>query len=366
MKKLLYIITLPDWGGAQRYIFDLAENLKNEFEITVASGEPSMAADGANLIEKCEKNGIKTHFFKNLVRPISPINDVLAVLKIAKYINCAKPDIIHLNSSKAGVVASLSAALAKHKPRVIYTVHGWVFFEPMHRLKSLLYIFLEKLASRWRHILITLGEKEKESAAKYNICPPEKIKIIRHAVKDLKFFDKELAREKLRLPQNKKIAGTVANFYMTKGLKYLIEAAAKSKDEDIIFALIGDGPLKEELGASIKETGFENKIILLGAIDEASRYLRAFDVFILPSVKEGMPYVILEAMHAKIPIIATAVGGIEEMLSNYENKIIIPPADSEALKQAILKMDVASDDAGEGAPQNFSEFITLTKNLYND
>lgn len=336
MKKILYIITLPDWGGAQRYVFDLANNQKNDSQIIVSAGK-SEGLSKINLLEKCREAGIATYQFKNLVRSISPVKDILAIWEIKNYLEKEKPDAIHLNSSKAGILASFSAALSKHKPEVIYTIHGWVFMEPMSAIKKQFYILLEKFASRWRDKIIVLGEKEKQIALKYKICPENKLEIRRHSIPMESFLDKDIARKKLKLPLNKKIVGTVANFYPAKGLEYLIEAAAKINNPDIIFAVIGDGPLRRNYELLITNYKLQDKFLLLGEKENAAQYLKAFDVFVLPSVKEGAPYVILEAMAAELPIVATDVGNVSEMLKDYQNKIIIQPANVEALAGAILE-----------------------------
>jgi glycosyltransferase involved in cell wall biosynthesis len=209
-----------------------------------------------------------------------------------------------------------------------------------------------------------LGEREKNVARDFKIAPEEKIKIIRHAVPAMEFLEKDEARKAMGLPQDKKIFGTIANFYATKGLQYLIMAAVKIPERQIV-AVIGDGPQRDDLEKQIKEAGLNEKIILLGGRDAAAQYLKAFDAFILPSVKEGMPYVILEAMQAGVPIIATDVGNIKEMLADYKNKIIVPPADASVLHEAMRHI------AGLAAPpsphsESFADFIARMKKLYLD
>lgn len=340
-KKILYIITLPDWGGAQHYIFNLSYNLKDEFIITVATGKSS-GLSKFDLLKKIEEympdKKVGIYQFENLVRSINPMKDFLAVFELAKYIDSVKPDIIHLNSSKAGIISSFAARLAKHKPKIVYTVHGWVFLEPMSKLKKWLYTKLEKCASRWRDKIIVLGEKEKQIALKNKICPEKKMEVIPHGIDRFRLQSKDVAREKFGLPKDKKIIGTIANFYPAKGLNYLIEAAAQINNPDILFCIIGDGPLRTELEEKRRQLSLEQKFKMPGEFFYAAQYLNAFDVFVLPSVKEGMPFAILEAMGAGLPIVATDIGNIQEMMADYQNKIIIPPKDTAKLSQAILEI----------------------------
>jgi len=341
MKKILYIITIPDWGGAQKYVFQEALKNKDNFEVAVFTGQSDSFKSKINLLNEIsiynKKNNanIRVGQFKNLVRPINLLKDFLAIGEIIKIYNHEKPDIVYLNSSKAGILGSLAKTFSKHKPQIIYIVHGWVFLEPMRSSKKWLYVLLERFASRWRDKIIVLGEKEKQIALKYKICPEKKLEVRPHQLTNKLFLPKNDARAELKLPLNKKIIGTVANFYPPKGLNYLIEAATKINRSDIIFAIIGDGPERDNYELQITNCKLKDKFFLLGEKNDAAQYFKAFDLYILPSIKEGLPYVILEAMAAELPIIATDVGNISEMLRDYQNKIIIPPANVKMLVKAI-------------------------------
>ncbi|MEK7125264.1 MAG: glycosyltransferase family 4 protein, partial [Patescibacteria group bacterium] len=135
----------------------------------------------------------------------------------------------------------------------------------------------------------------------------------------------------LRIPF---LVGVVANFYPTKGLKYLIDALAHVRT-DMLTVIIGDGQLHVDLAHQIKDLGLENKIILAGRVKNAHRYLKAFDALVLPSVKEGFPWILLEAMAAKVPVIATRVGAVPELIESGRNGLIVPPANVPGLANAI-------------------------------
>ena len=129
------------------------------------------------------------------------------------------------------------------------------------------------------------------------------------------------------------IIGTIAHLYKTKGLNYLIDAA---RSIDAQFMVIGDGPERNNLESLIAKYNLGNKIKILGAKENAADYLPQFDIFVLPSVKEGFPYAILEAMAAGLPIVATPVGGIPE--AQGDAGILVPPKDSKALATAIQSL----------------------------
>ena len=133
--------------------------------------------------------------------------------------------------------------------------------------------------------------------------------------------------------------GTIANLYKNKGIEYLILAIAKiSNDNRFNLVIIGDGPEKANLEKLIKKKNLENRIFMIGYVPNAYRYLKAFNLFVLPSIKEGQPWVILEAMAASLPIVATNIAGIPEMIENEKSGLLVEPADSEALSLAIEKM----------------------------
>lgn len=376
-KKILYLITQAEWGGAQKYIFNLASNLKEVFEITVGAG-PDGNSD--ELFKKLQEQHIKTITFKHLKRQICPFQDCLAVKEINHFIKNNNFDILHLNSTKAGVVGSLAGYLAK-TPKIIYTVHGWVFEEPLSSLKRQLFLLLEKLFGKLRHHTIVLSEKEKNIALKNKITSANKISVIPNGL-DLShiiFLDKKIAWEKINaLTQNNLqptdlLVGTIANLYQTKKLDILIEALAKIKNIPNLKAIIiGDGPEKKYLQEKIVDLKLEKNVFLIGTLDKAQNYLKALDLFILCSAKEGFPFAILEAMTAELPIITTAVGAIPEILKNQESALIIKPNNPTDLAMAIKNLIQNPTQAKELAKKarqtvtqyNLPEIIKRTSSLY--
>lgn len=388
MKKILYIVTQPEFGGAQRYVFDLANNFKNDFEIIVATGsDPSPD----NLLSRCNETNIETHKFKFLIRDINLRFDFKALIEILDYIKQEKPDIIHLNSAKAGVLGSLAAYFSHfwiNQPKIIYTVHGWAFLEPISTIKKLIYLWAEKFSARFRDVLIVLSEKEKSITLEKRLSHPAKINLIPHGINynAMSFFIREKSRnilsskiESNTLASDDFVVGTIANLYPTKGISCLIEAAKLilkdriTQNKKIIFIVIGEGQERKNLESLIKSNGVENNFFLVGTISEAYKLFWAFDIFILPSVKEGMPYVILEAMSAGLPMVATRVGALPEMIENGISGTLIPPQNPEATKNAILellnnpsKRSALGFQARKRLIENYdtNKMLQKTKNLY--
>jgi len=342
-KSILYLVTQSEWGGAQRYIFDLVRGLspkrERSPEVVVAAGPEGDNKNG--LLARLEKIGVKTIHLKYLKRAICPYADGRAFFEIRNLISQIRPDVIHLNSSKAGVLGSLVVKLsrglspfrgqspAQQPPEIIYTVHGWVFNEPLPWWLKKIYFGVEKISVGWKDKIICVSEFDRQVALKARLCPSEKLVTIHNGIDsaNMEFLSKEEARRGLSPAKPGTvplIIGTIAHFYPTKGLQYLVEAsrivlATQSQGQSLIFVIIGDGPERPKLERLIKKYHLENNFFLLGEIPNAAKYLKAFDVFVLSSVKEGLPYTILEAMAAGVPIVATAVGGVPEILKDPSN-----------------------------------------------
>ncbi len=337
--KILYIITQGFWGGAQRYVFDLASSLPPE-SVTVAIGEASGPQDLQVALSRLSPPR-QVLALKHLVRPIRPLEDLRAIFEIRKLYQTGGFTVVHLNSSKAGIIGSLAAIGLKNRPKIIYTVHGWVFLEPLAYPVRLLYRWLEKWTARFKDTLIILSEKEKRIGLSLNI-PEKKLQIIQTGITTPKFYLAKDARQKLCALTTTKTpnywVGTIANLFLTKGLDILIAAAAEivHQKPGVHFFILGTGPEQANLENLIKKLKISKNIHLLGAVPEAAAYLKAFDVFVLPSRKEGLPYTIFEAMSAGIPIVATAVGGISGLLADYSLSTLCVPNNVRALQDALI------------------------------
>ena len=244
-------------------------------------------------------------------------------------------------------MGSLVGRLAKIK-KIIYRIGGWTFNDPHPLLAKSYYRFIEKFSAKWKDIIINNAESDRQQAIRLKIQPREKIITIYNGIDagKLEFLPEERARKELfkkisntgpRI-QDTKLVGTVANFYPVKGLEYLIEAADLIKDNNIKFIIIGEGQERKKLENLIKKYGLENNFFLIGAIPEAYKYLKAFDIFVLSSVKEGFPWTILEAMAAGVPVIATAVGVMPEIIENKINGILVETRNPKQLSEAIKNL----------------------------
>ena len=353
-KRVLFVITQSELGGAQRFLLNLVCRLEpTKYKLLVAVGSDG---DG-EFTKELKKNGIPVHNLKSLKRAISPKHDLKAVFEIRELINNFRPETIFLNSSKAGFIGSLAARLEISKYRnikIIYRIGGWTFNDPWPSWKKNLWIRLEKISAGWKDIIIVNNEHDLKQAQKLKITPREKLTIIHNGLDTYKMNYLERADARLRLFeriakhsgkifQAKNIVGTIANFYPTKSLEYFIATAQELKDlNDTVFMIIGDGAERPKLEKMIAENNLSKKVFLLGHIPEANRFLTAFDIFVLASVKEGFPWSLIEAMAAKIPVIATNVGAVPEIIDNGKNGFMVSPKNSNEIASRIKEI-LASD-----------------------
>lgn len=365
-KRVLFVITQSELGGAQRFLSQLVNHLDpGHFEFAVIGG-----ADGNKEICAFLPKNTKYITAKHLHRNPNLLDDIASVFELKRIIKSFAPDTVFLNSSKAGFIGSLatcSLLTTRYSPLTIYRIGGWSFNDPRAWWKNLVYRWLEKISAPWKDYIIVNNRHDYEQTIKYHIKPRKKVVLIHNGIDPYKldFLEKDEAKIKLYelLPPSQKNAGflhegltigAIANFYPTKGLKYLIEAVSilNSKFPEGVtsrlykagqipnskFIIIGDGPERKNLEARIWNFDLENKIFLTGRIPDAYKYPKAFDIFVLPSVKEGFPWVLLEAMSAKLPIVATAVGANPEIIENEKNGLLVPPHNPQALADAIAKL----------------------------
>ena len=297
MSKILFLVTQSDLGGAQKYVYDLYTSLQG-FEISLAAGKYN-----GKLFKKIKGTGLK-HLKRIPKRPFLCLKEIKEVLEREK------PDVLHLNSFSASFFGSIAAR--KKDIKVIYTVHGWAFLEP-NIFKKIFCYLAEKITEKYKDKYIVLSDLDYKQGLK--ITKKEKIVKIYNGIKPLDFLSKEDARKALNI-KGDNVIGAISNLYKTKGLKYLSETNLSN------IYVIGEGPERKNLRG----------LNLLGHIPDAYKYLKAFDVFCLPSLKEGFPFVILEALQANIPIVATKVGSLPEIL---EEKYLVEPKNTKALREKI-------------------------------
>ncbi len=355
--KVLYIITKGVWGGAQRYVYDLATALQvNGTEVVVACGA------GEELPERLASANIRTVRLESLGRDVNPLADWQSFRDLYQLYKIERPDVVHLNSSKIGGLGALAVRIfnlecklkAKScKLKAVFTAHGWAWNEERPAWQRWTIKFISWLTIMLCHRVIVIAKREQEQALAMPLVSARKIRLIYNGLGDANFLTKDQARRGLiargDLPlsptENTVWIGTIAELHRNKGLSDGLEALrtlslgeGRGEAKNWVWLIIGEGEERERLAKQIKALGLERQVYLLGQIPEAARWLKAFDLFLLPSRKEGLPYVILEAGLARRAVLASQAGGIPEIITAGQTGLLFPPGDTLTLARALNKL----------------------------
>ncbi len=332
-KKVCYLITKGVWGGAQKYVYNLAVSLpRDKYEVTVICGE------GKILKEMLEQKGISVIEINSMKRDISAIGESLSFFSIFRVLKKIRPDILHVNSPKAGGLGALSGRILRI-PHIVYTVHGFSWNEDRTPAQKILITFFIWLTILLSHKTITISTKEELEGKSLFLTPDDKIVMIRNGVEKIDFIEKEDARKILgekigKDIKNSFLMGTISELNKNKGLEYAISALSKINKE-FVFLILGGGELKVELQKVIDRYEMKNNIFLLDFVPDASRYLKAFDIFTLTSTKEGLPYTIIEAGLAEVPVVASRIGGIPDIIDDGKNGVLVTKGKPGEITRAI-------------------------------
>ncbi len=337
--KILYLITKSNWGGAQRYVFDLASHFSQKYDVVVGLG-------GAGPLKTAlEEAGIRTFTLPSVQRDIHPMKEVRAFFELVSMIRAEKPDIVHLNSPKIGGRGGLACRVAGIK-KIIFTAHGWAFNEDRALPSRALILFLHWITVLLCTQTVAVSQKTAEDIAHLPFMA-DRIRIIHNGLTPVTRYSKTEARRllsertpELKQKQTKTVwIGTISELHPNKGLLRLIRTIETIQKQPsaphLAVIIIGEGEQRSILEATIKETGLQQTVFLLGALPNAAEYLNALDIFTLTSVTEGLPYVLLEAGAAHLPVVASAVGGIPEVIRQLESGILVRPGDHRELTEAI-------------------------------
>jgi len=346
--KVIHVITRFDKGGAAENTFLTVKGLdKNRYEVILIRGlshESNMGTSETSAVEssleEAGRNGVRILTIPELVRRIDPFNDFKTVLKLIRIFREERPHIVHTHTSKSGILGRW-AALVAGVPVIIHTPHGHVFWGYFNEWKTKIFVFLERLTAKITDRIITLTKQEKNDHVRYHIAHENKFTVVHSGVELSRFshvrVDVAEMKTRLGIPERTFVVGTVGRLTAIKGHKYLIEAARKilQKIPDTAFVFLGDGELTNELKMQAASAGISDKVIFLGWRSDVAEVMSTFDLFILPSLNEGMGKVLVEAMAMGKPIIASDVGGISDLVTDGKNGLLVPPMNSDALANGI-------------------------------
>jgi glycosyltransferase involved in cell wall biosynthesis len=326
-KKVLFFITKSNFGGAQKYVYDLARSLNKEtYDCGVILGGTGL------LVERLNSVHIRTITISTLGRDVSIVKDIVSFFKLISILRKERPHVFHINSSKAGGIGALAGRIAM-VPNIVFTAHAWAFNENRNFLSKKIIKILHWITVMLAHKTITVSEAVRKQMSDVPFVK-NKITVVYPGIDTPNFLSKKDAQEKLGIRSDVFAIGTIAELHPIKGLTYAFDAL-KTVSFPFSYTVIGEGGLKDELNTLIqKDSRLLSSVSLKGFLKDAPCLLTAFDMFILPSLSEAFGYVLLEAGLAKVPIVASSVGGIPEIIQK-DSGTLVESKSSDKLQKAI-------------------------------
>jgi len=291
-----------------------------------------------NLCVEAVDRGVRILFVPDLVREISPYRDIKAWLHLVRILRWGRFDVLHTHTSKAGILGRAAAVWIHPRPAIVHSPHGHVFYGYFGKTKSFLFMLLERCAGWVTDRMIVLTTQGMRDHEKLGIMPATRMQVIPSGVDMKRFRDAESVnfRERLGLSQGSFLVGSVGRLVEVKGHIYLIRAVADLDDVHVI--LIGEGALEERLRLEAARLGIQRRLHLLGFSEQIPELLKGLDLFVLPSLNEGMGRALVEAMASGLPCVATRVGGVVDLIQDGITGLLVPSQDEMALSKAIQNL----------------------------
>jgi glycosyltransferase involved in cell wall biosynthesis len=345
--RVLHLISSSGFLGAENVVLELAkETTKAGFWVTIGIIENRNNLH-MELAERAREEGLKVH-----ISPCKGRFDSKTIASIRDFIFSEQPNILHSHGYKSNFYAW--RALSGRKIPWVITNHG-----KRVGMKLSVYNWLNIIVMKKAAKIVAVSQVLADEMIKQGISST-KIVVIDNGVDLQRFTDLQEnndMRKSFGLNGNNKIIGIVGSMTEEKGHLYLLEAARQvvEKYPECRFLLVGDGVQRRLLEEKTANLGLNGKVLFTGSRKDVPEILSILDAFILPSLKEGLPMALLEAMASKIPVIATSVGAIPKMVEDSINGLLIPPKNSDAISEAINKMLSNGDSTKEMATKGFEK-----------
>ena len=336
--KLIHLQVLPILSGVQKAMYDTLIRLDREtYDISV------LCQSEGKLTDELKKQNIKYITVPELKREINPFFDLYALFKIYNLFRKEHYDIVHTHSSKPGIIGRLAAKLAGIKV-IVHTVHGFAFHESSPKLSILIYGLLEKLVGYATDLVIFVNNKDRLTALKMKLLPAKKTITIFNGV-DLAIYNNNngsiKAKQLIGIEKNgHPFIGMVTRLWEQKApedfiraIPFVVKNIPKAK-----FLVIGDGPLREKLEQISTALNIQQNVIFLGWRKDVKDLLKIMDIFVLPSLWEGLPISILEAMANAKPVIASNIKGNNELVIHGETGLLVPIQSPQKIGESVLQL----------------------------
>jgi glycosyltransferase involved in cell wall biosynthesis len=333
--RVLHVITRMILGGAQETaLLSCALVDPERFRSEILTG-PQTGPEG-EMHGEARARGVPLHVEPALVRELDPAKDVVALVRLARFLRRGGYDVVHTHTAKAGILGRIAARMAG-VPAVVHTVHGWVFTAEHPAAHSRVYLEIERHFAGWCDSLVVVSENDREEGLALGVGRRDQYVLIRSGIELEAFRDVTLtraaARERLGLPDDAFVVGSVGRLSPPKCPEVAVAAFHRLAGTcpRARLVMVGDGWQRGEVEAEVGRRGLADRALFLGLRLDVPELLRAFDVFLLSSSHEGLPRTLPQAMAAGLPVVATRVGGVPNAVTDGVNGWLAEAGDADAL-----------------------------------
>jgi glycosyltransferase involved in cell wall biosynthesis len=303
------------------------------FDTTIFTGE------GGVLADRAESGGLEVVPLGHMApqRRIVPWADLHGLRELSDHLAVGRFDLVHTHSAKAGGLGRI-AARRVGVPAVVHSFHGFPFHEFQSGVTRHALISIERRLGRLTDYFVTDGTMTAAEAIRLRLAPPERIRAIASPIDDIPALseaERQEARRALGIPTGAPVIGTVARLGSQKSPTDMVKAIDALERRDVYMVWIGDGDLRAKTQRLIDRKGLTSRFLLLGDRADVPRLLPAFDVFAMSSLYEGLPCAVVEAMSCGVPVVATAVNSVPEIVVSGKTGLLVRPGDPKSLARAL-------------------------------
>lgn len=310
--------------------------------------------------------GLRIEIVDEMRRELNPWQDLKAILHVARIIKREKPDIVCTHTAKAGTIGRMAGLLCR-VPVIVHTFHGHVFEQYFGALKTAFFLRIERFLARVTDQIIAISPSQRlDLVEKYRIAAPDKVTMIRLGFELNRFFRLEKStrlKHSLGIPEDHVLIAIIGRIVPIKNLPMMLRVMQRvaQKRPDIHLCVVGGGEEQKQLEILTKELQIDTRVHFVGWIEEIEHIYQGIDLLALTSLNEGTPVTLIEAMASRIPVIATQVGGVNDLLCDGENGVLCPSNDAGTMADRLLAM---LEDS-EGSRRRVANAFELVKNHYH-
>ena len=329
--KILRVIARLNMGGPALHVAYLTEGLtRRGYDTTLVAGSLARGEDSMAFV--ADAHGVQIVRIDQLGREISPLRDLMATIRLARLIRRERPQILHTHTAKAGTVGRMAALLAgsRRPPIVVHTFHGHVLRGYFGPVRSLIFRLLERFLAARTTALIAVSPQVRDDLVALGVARRERFAVIRLGIE----LDERVtpgqngrgdSRRYLGIPDDRFAVGWIGRMTAVKRTDDVLVAFRRLREigVDAVLCMVGDGPDRVLLEQRAHDLGIARETVFLGYQEDVAPFYAAFDALVLPSSNEGTPVSVIEALAAELPVVATRVGGVPDVVRDGEDGFLV-------------------------------------------